>query len=129
MPTNGQTRRRWSMKSPSNKAPKNSQSKKLSRRATNNRRSNRLSLRATNNRNMSEEKQQQEEVTPPTEDLNSDPRIDEQSDERLDEQALAEILAEDQLIEDEFLTSGDEEEEADKIRISASNPPPESATE
>ena len=78
---------------------------------------------------MSEEKQQNEEATPPTEDLNSEPRSDEPSDERLYEQAVAEILAEDQLIEDEFLTSGDEEEEAEKIRIIASNPPSESATE
>src|SRR5262249_47535974 len=49
--------------------------------------------------------------------------------ETLDDRELTEILAEDQLIEDEFLTSGDEDDAAEKIRIIASGPPSESANE
>ncbi|MCI0388138.1 MAG: SMC-Scp complex subunit ScpB [Acidobacteria bacterium] len=78
---------------------------------------------------MSEEKQQHEEAAPLAEDLISDPPGDEQSDEPLDERALAEILAEDQLIEDEFLSSGDEDEAEDKIRIIASDPRSDLASE
>jgi segregation and condensation protein B len=60
---------------------------------------------------------------------------DAQLEEEFDEQALAEILAEDQLIENEFLASDFEddtedgaEEEAEKIEIIASESPSESAT-
>jgi segregation and condensation protein B len=84
---------------------------------------------ASNTSNMSEEKQQHEEAAPLAEDLNIDPQSDEQSDEPLDEQALAEILAEDQLIEDEFLSSGDEEEAEDKIIIIASDPSSNTASD
>ncbi len=82
---------------------------------------------------MSEERQQHQEAAVAAEDLNGDP----QSDEQLDEQAIARILAEDQLIEDEFLLAG-EGEEAERIRIIASDEnlaeasaelPPESSSE
>lgn len=53
----------------------------------------------------------------------------EQSDEQLDELALAEILAEDQLIEDEFLSAGDEDEGPEEIIDFAPESPSEPAPE
>jgi len=78
---------------------------------------------------MSEEKQQHEGAAPAAENLDNDPRsddqFDDQSDGQFDDQALAEILAEDQLIEDEFLSSGEPSGEEDaapeRIRIIASD--------
>lgn len=82
---------------------------------------------------MSEENQQHEDAALAAENLDNDPRSDEQLDEQLDDQfdeqfddqELAEILAEDQLIEDEFLSSGEpsgeEDAVAEKIRIIASD--------
>ena len=68
---------------------------------------------------MIEEKQEHEEAAPTAEDSHRDPWGDDQSDEwpdeQLDEQALAEILAEDQLIEDEFLFSVEEDESAEEV--------------
>ena len=68
---------------------------------------------------MIEEKQEHEEAAPTAEDSHRDPWGDDQSDEwpdeQLDEQALAEILAEDQLIEDEFLFSDEEDESAEEV--------------
>lgn len=69
---------------------------------------------------MSEERQRHEEAAIAAEDLSNDLQGGEQPDEQMDEQAMAEILAEDQLIEDEFLFA-DEEEEAERIRIIASD--------
>jgi segregation and condensation protein B len=66
---------------------------------------------------MSEEKQQREEAAMVAEELNDDS----QSDEQIDGESLAEILAEDELIEDEFLSSGDEDVAAERIRIIASD--------
>src|SRR5262249_28107554 len=76
---------------------------------------------------MSEEKQQHEDTAVTAESFENDP----QSDEQLDDQTLPEILAEDQLIEDEFLSpgpssSGDEpssgdEDAPERIRIIASD--------
>ncbi|MCI0524164.1 MAG: SMC-Scp complex subunit ScpB [Acidobacteria bacterium] len=94
---------------------------------------------------MSEEKQQYDETAIAAEESNSDwqneERVDdqtgEQEDEQVDEQAIAEILAEDELIEAEFLSFG-EEEDAESIRIIASDenlaevavePPPEFPSE
>jgi len=54
---------------------------------------------------MIEENQEHEEAVPPAEGSHGDQRADDQSDEGFDEQALAEILAEDQLIEGEFLSA------------------------
>src|SRR6266511_2006782 len=63
---------------------------------------------------MIEENQEHEEAAPTAEESHRDPWGDDQSDEwpyeQLDEQALAEILAEDQLIEDEFLYSEADDE-------------------
>lgn len=78
---------------------------------------------------MIEENQEHEEAAPPAEDSLTRQWGDDQSDEQFDGQELAEILAEDQLIEDEFLSSGDEDEEAEKIRIIPSATPSELATE
>src|SRR5262245_43846685 len=78
---------------------------------------------------MIEENQEHEEVVPPAEDSHGDQRGDDQSDERLDEQALAEILAEDELIEDEFLSSGDEDEAAEEVLAIATGQPSEPMTE
>src|SRR5262249_31128746 len=68
---------------------------------------------------MIEENQEHEEVAPTAEDSHRDPWGDDQSDdwpdEQLDEQALAEILAEDQLIEDEFLSSDAEDEASEEV--------------
>jgi segregation and condensation protein B len=82
---------------------------------------------------MIEENQEHEEVVPPAEDSHGDQRGDDQSDERFDEQlgeqALAEILAEDELIEDEFLSSGAEDEEAEEVMAFATGLPSEPMTE
>ncbi len=78
---------------------------------------------------MIEENQEHEEAAPPAEDSPTGQRDDSQSDERFDGQALAEILAEDQLIEDEFLSSSAEDDAPEKIRIIASATPSEPATE
>jgi segregation and condensation protein B len=68
---------------------------------------------------MIEENQEHEEAAPTAEDSHRDPWGDDQSDEwpdeQLDEQALDEILAEDQLIEDEFLSSDAEDEAAEEV--------------
>lgn len=73
---------------------------------------------------MSEEKQQHEENAiaeeEPKDDWQDEERVDDQTDEPVDEQAIAEILAEDEMIEDEFLSFG-EEEDAESIRIIASD--------
>jgi segregation and condensation protein B len=74
---------------------------------------------------MIEDNQEPEEASPTA----GDPPASQRGDDQFDEQALAEILAEDQLIEDEFLYSDDEDEEAEKIRIITSAPPSEPATE
>lgn len=66
---------------------------------------------------MSEEKQQHEESALEAEDLNNDAS----SGERFDGESLAEILAEDELIEDEFLSTGDEDAASERIRIIASD--------
>jgi segregation and condensation protein B len=74
---------------------------------------------------MIEENQEHEEAAPMAEDLparqapddQSDERSYEQLDEQLDEQALAEILAEDELIEDEFLAPGDEDDDEEVMAI------------
>jgi len=84
------------------------------------------SRRELNSSNMDiiEENQEHEEVAPPAEDSHARPQGDEQSDELLDEQALAEILEEDQSIEDDFLSSGEEDEEEIKIIASESTSEP-----
>jgi segregation and condensation protein B len=73
---------------------------------------------------MSEEKQQHEETAIAAEESNDDLQneqpVDDQTVEQVDEQAIAEILAEDEMIEAEFL-SFDEEEDAESIRIIASD--------
>lgn len=66
---------------------------------------------------MSEEKQQHEESALEAEDLNNDAS----NGERFDGESLAEILAEDELIEDEFLSTGDEDAASERIRIIASD--------
>lgn len=70
---------------------------------------------------MNEEKRQPEETALAAEDLSSDSR----SDEQIDGESLAEILAEDELIEDEFLSiddpAGAEDATAERIRIIASD--------
>ncbi len=71
---------------------------------------------------MSVENQRHEEDAPDEESLEDDPR----SDEQFDDLELAEILAEDQSIEDEFLAPGDsssadEDIGAERIRIIASD--------
>jgi segregation and condensation protein B len=84
---------------------------------------------------MIEDNLEPEGLTLPVEDSiinqSSDDRSDAQSDEEFDEQALAEILAEDQLIEDEFFSSDNdvEDEETEKIEIIVSESPSELATE
>jgi len=70
---------------------------------------------------MSEEKQEYEGAAQAAENLDDDPRSDDQSDDQFDHQALAKILAEDQLIEDEFLSSGEEDAAPERIRIIASD--------
>jgi segregation and condensation protein B len=75
---------------------------------------------------MIEENQEHEEAAPMAEDSpelqatddQSDERPSEQLDEQLDEQALTEILAEDELIEDEFLAPGDEDDDEEILAIS-----------
>jgi segregation and condensation protein B len=74
---------------------------------------------------MIEENQEHEEAAPTAEDSTalqapddqSDERPYEQLDEQLDEQALTEILAEDELIEDEFLAPGDEDDDEEVMAI------------
>jgi segregation and condensation protein B len=78
---------------------------------------------------MIEENLEHEEAAPPAEDSHDDQRGAGQSDEGFDGQALAEILEEDQLIEDEFLSSDAEDDEPEKIRIIAAGTPSEPATE
>jgi segregation and condensation protein B len=82
---------------------------------------------------MIEEKQEHEEAAPTAEDSHRDPWGDDQSDEwpdeQLDEQALAEILAEDQLIEDEFLFSDAEDEAAEEVIALMTEQPSELMTE
>jgi segregation and condensation protein B len=86
---------------------------------------------------MIEENQEHEEVAPPAEDSTipqrgddqSDKRPYEQLDEQLDEKALAEILAEDELIEDEFLSPDDEDEAEDDFMAIEMEPPSEPMTE
>jgi segregation and condensation protein B len=68
---------------------------------------------------MSEEKERHEETAIVAEESSND-RRGEEREEQVDEQAIAEILAEDELIEEEFLAF-DEEEEAERIRIIASD--------
>jgi segregation and condensation protein B len=86
---------------------------------------------------MIEENQEHEEAAPPAEDSparqapddQSDERPYEQLDEQLDEQALAEILEEDELIEDEFLDPGAEDDDEEILAIAPellSNPTVES---
>jgi segregation and condensation protein B len=82
---------------------------------------------------MIEEKQEHEEAAPTAEDSHRDPWGDDQSDEwpdeQLDEQALAEILAEDQLIEDEFLFSDAEDEATEEVIALMTEQPSEPMTE
>jgi segregation and condensation protein B len=82
---------------------------------------------------MIEENQEHEEAAPTAEDSHRDPWGDDQSDEwpdeQLDEQALAEILAEDQLIEDEFLFSDAEDEAAEEVMALATEQTSEPMTE
>src|SRR5262245_4896645 len=82
---------------------------------------------------MIEENQEHEDVVPPAEDSHGDQRGDDQSDEwpdeQLDEQTLAEILAEDQLIEDEFLFSDAEDEAAEEVMALMTGQPSEPMTE
>ena len=78
---------------------------------------------------MIEENQEHEEAAPPAEDSHGDQRGDDQSDEQLDELALAEILAEDELIEDEFLSSGAEDEAAEEVMALATEQPSEPMAE
>src|SRR5262245_2851254 len=78
---------------------------------------------------MIEENQEHEEVVPPAEDSHGDQRGDDHSDELLDEQALAEILAEDELIEDDFFSSDDEDEAAEEVIAIATEQPSEPMTE
>ncbi len=74
---------------------------------------------------MSEERQQHEEAALAAEDLTEDLteglNDDSQSDEQIDGESLAEILAEDELIEDEFLSVGEEDAATERIRIIASD--------
>lgn len=75
---------------------------------------------------MIEDNQEHEEATPTAEDSpasqagddQSDERPYEQLDEQLDVQALAEILAEDELIEDDFLAPGDEDDDEEIMAVS-----------
>jgi segregation and condensation protein B len=89
---------------------------------------------------MIEDKQEYEEAATPADDSPTRQQSDDQSDlhsealseEGFDEQALVEILAEDQVIEDEFLLSDlddDEGEEAEKIKFITSESTSEPATE
>jgi segregation and condensation protein B len=78
---------------------------------------------------MIEDNNEYEEVAAPAEEALIESTVDDQSDEAFDEQALDEILAEDQLIEDEFLFSDTEDEESEKIRIVSSESPAEPAAE
>jgi len=86
---------------------------------------------------MIEDNQEHEEAAPPAEDSTmrqrgedrSDVRPYEQSDEQLDEQALDEILAEDELIEDEFLSLDAEDEAEDDFMAIETEPPSEPVAE
>src|SRR5215468_4076753 len=82
---------------------------------------------------MIEENQEHEEAVSPAEDSTMRQRGEDQSDERpnerLDEQGLAEILAEDELIEDEFLSLDAEDEAEDDFIDIETEPPSEPMTE
>jgi segregation and condensation protein B len=86
---------------------------------------------------MIEENQEHEEAASTAEDSparqapddQSDERPYEQLDEQLDEQALAEILAEDELIEDEFLAPGDEDDDEEEVMAISPEPPSEPTAE
>ncbi|HEU0180225.1 MAG TPA: SMC-Scp complex subunit ScpB [Blastocatellia bacterium] len=78
---------------------------------------------------MIEDNQEHQEAALLAEDSPTGQQGDDQSDEGLDEQALADILAEDELIEDEFLSSDAEDETAEKLMSIASESPSETATE
>jgi len=86
---------------------------------------------------MIEENQEHEEAALTAEDSparqapddQSDERPYEQLDEELDEQALAEILAEDELIEDEFLAPGDEDDDEEEVMAISPEPPSEPTAE
>jgi len=71
---------------------------------------------------MSEERQHEETAIVAEEsndDWQNEERVDDQAGEQVDERAIAEILAEDEMIEDEFLFFG--EEDAESIRIITSD--------
>jgi segregation and condensation protein B len=82
---------------------------------------------------MIEKNQEHEEAAPTAEDSHRDPWGGDQSDEwpeeQLDELALAEILSEDQLIEDEFLSSDVEDEAAEEVMALMAELPSEPMTE
>ncbi|HEU0185123.1 MAG TPA: SMC-Scp complex subunit ScpB [Blastocatellia bacterium] len=85
---------------------------------------------------MIEDKQEYEEAATPAEDSPTTQAEDDQSDEEFDEQALAEIIAEDQSIEEEFFSldsegdsEGDEGETAKKIDVVSSESHSEAAPE
>jgi segregation and condensation protein B len=82
---------------------------------------------------MIEENQEHEEAVPPAEDSPARQVGDDQSDERpyeqLDEQALAEILAEDELIEDEFLSPGEADDDEEEVMAISPEPPSEPTAE
>jgi segregation and condensation protein B len=86
---------------------------------------------------MIEENQEHEEAAPTAEDSparqapddQSDERPYEQLDEQLDEQALAEILAEDELIEDEFLSPGEADDDEEEVMAISPEPPSEPTAE
>src|SRR5215475_7982982 len=81
---------------------------------------------------MIEKNQEHEETAPTAEDSHRDTWGDDQSnewpEEQLDEQALAEILSEDQLIEDEFLSSDAEDEAAEEVMALMTEQPSEPRT-
>jgi len=81
---------------------------------------------------MIEKNQEHEEAAPTAEDSHRDTWGDDQSnewpEEQLDEQALAEILSEDQLIEDEFLSSDAEDEAAEEVMALMTEQPSEPRT-
>ena len=82
---------------------------------------------------MIEKNQEHEEAAPTAEDSHRDTWGDDQSnewpEEQLDEQALAEILSEDQLIEDEFLSSDAEDEASEEVIALMTERPSEPMTE
>src|SRR5262245_57221398 len=89
---------------------------------------------------MIEDKQEYEEAATPAEDSPTAQAGDDRPDEEFDEQALAEIIAEDQSIEEEFFSldseddseddsEGDEGEAAEKIDVVSSESHSEAAPE